>query len=218
MKHLESRGHVRRLDVEDMPIGAPHFVTELMGISNLPEGQVAHFEAQIEPIHDPDLKVEFLHNGAPLKQGSRIHTICDFGYVALDISHLVEADAGEYSCRVSNKFGQAASSVRLSISGKDSLDTSSQRPEGLEKIAMLESGRHQRSRADDEVTTFQKPMFTQPLQNVEREEGHSAHFSTRLIPVGDPTLKVEWLKDGQVISSGEAWLYLVELISDALHN
>jgi hypothetical protein len=32
------------------------------------EGQVAHFEAQIEPIHDSNLKIEFFHNGKPLKQ------------------------------------------------------------------------------------------------------------------------------------------------------
>ena len=32
------------------------------------EGQVAHFEAQIEPIHDPQLKIEFFHNGKSLKQ------------------------------------------------------------------------------------------------------------------------------------------------------
>ena len=38
------------------------------GNSVLAEGQVAHFEAQIEPIHDPSLKIEFFHNGKPLKQ------------------------------------------------------------------------------------------------------------------------------------------------------
>ncbi len=162
---------------------------------------MAHFEAQIEPIHDPDLQVEFMHNGKPIKQGSRIHTLCDFGYVALDISHLIEADAGEYVCRVFNKLGEARSSVNLTVSGRGMLDMTSQRPEGLEKIAQLES-RHQR-RPDEEVTTFQKPVFTHPLQGVQVEEGGNAQFATRLIPVGDPTLKVEWFKDGQLLSSGK---------------
>ncbi len=99
---------------------------------------MAHLEAQIEPIHDPDLKVEFFHNGQPLKQGARIHTLCDFGYVALDISHLIEADSGDYECRVFNKLGEARSRIRLNVSGRDTLDTSSQRPEGLEKIHQLE--------------------------------------------------------------------------------
>jgi hypothetical protein len=41
---------------------------KLQGTSTLSEGQVAHFEAQIEPIHDSNLKIEFFHNGKPLKQ------------------------------------------------------------------------------------------------------------------------------------------------------
>lgn len=176
------------------------------GISTVPEGQVAHFEAQIEPIHDPDLRVEFLHNGKPIRTGSRIHTLCDFGYVALDIAQLIENDAGEYVCRVYNKHGETSSKINLTVSSKDSLDMSSQRPEGLEKIQMLE--RRQFQRSEEEIKTFQKPMFTQPLQSVEREEGQSAHFATRLIPVGDPTLKVEWRKDGQIIESGSRINYI----------
>ncbi len=170
------------------------------------EGGVAHLEAQIEPIHDPDLRVEFMHNGKPLKQGSRIHTLSDFGYVALDISHLIEADAGEYECRVFNKHGEAKSRVNLNISSRDMLDTSSQRPEGLEKIHQLEA--RQQRRPDEEIRTFQKPMFTHPLQSVEQEEGASVQLSSRLIPVGDPSLKVEWFKDGQIISSGSRINYI----------
>ncbi len=103
------------------------------------EGQSAHLEAQVEPIHDADLRVEFLHNGAPLKQASRIHTLSDFGYIALDIAQITEADAGEYVCRVSNRMGEATSRISLKVSARDTLDTSSQRPEGLEKISQLES-------------------------------------------------------------------------------
>lgn len=43
-----------------------------------------------------------------------------------------------------------------------SLDLSSQRPEGLDKIKQLESRGH-RSR-EEEVATFQKPVFTTALQ------------------------------------------------------
>ncbi len=206
MKNLESRGNYSRLEIEDMPVGPPHFVTDFMGISTMSEGQIAHFEAQIEPIHDPDLRVEFYHNGKPLKQASRIHTICDFGYVALDICQLIEDDAGEYVCKVINKYGEASSRVTLSISGRDTLDTSSQRPEGLEKIAQLEA--RQQRRTDEEMKTFQKPVFTSPLQNVHKEEQQSAHLAARLIPVGDPTLKVEWFKDGQIIESSSRINYI----------
>ena len=93
MKNLEAKTAHGRLEVEDVPVGPPHFVTELIGQTEMAEGQIAHFEAQIEPIHDSGLTVEFLHNNRPLKQASRIHTLCDFGYVALDIGQLIESDA-----------------------------------------------------------------------------------------------------------------------------
>ena len=173
----------------------------LQGNASMAEGQIAHFEAQIEPIHDPDLKIEFIHNGKPIKQGSRIHTLCDFGYVALDIAQLVSEDAGEYTCRVYNKHGEATSFISLNISSKGTLDTSSQRPEGLEKIKQLESRQH--ILAQEEMRTFQKPVFTQPLQNAEKEENQNARFGARLIPVGDPTMKVQWFKNGQILETGK---------------
>ncbi len=201
LKSLEARGGAHaRLQVEDMPVGPPQFVTELMGNGTMGEGQIAHFEAQIEPIHDPELRVEFLHNGQPLKQASRIHTLCDFGYVALDIGQLVTSDAGTYTCKVKNRFGEATSSISLDVSGAGSLDTSSVRPEGLEKIKALEAKQSQARL--EEMHTFQKPVFTQPLKNLIKEENTHAHFNCTLIPVGDPTLKVEWFKDGQKISTG----------------
>jgi hypothetical protein len=200
MKHLEAKTAHGRLEVEDVPVGPPHFVTELIGQTEMAEGQIAHFEAQIEPIHDSGLTVEFLHNNRPLKQASRIHTLCDFGYVALDIGQLIESDAGTYTCKVKNKFGEATSSVTLSIAGQGTLDTSSVRPEGLGKIKALES--KQQRKASEDIKTFQKPVFTQPLKNLLKEENQQCHFSCTLIPVGDPTMKIEWFKDNQKIANG----------------
>ncbi|CAB4067573.1 TTN [Lepeophtheirus salmonis] len=180
IQHLESRSHQTKLQVVETPSGPPRFITELMGKTTLTEGQNAHFEAQVEPINDTNLKIEFTHNGKALKQASRIHSLCDFGYVALDIAQLVVDDAGEYICRIYNKHGEVKSKINLSISGRDSLDVSSQRPEGLEKIKELE--RHKQRDKNEELVTFQKPA--------------------RLIPIGDPSLRVEWFKDGQLISTG----------------
>ena len=71
---------------------------------------------------------------------------------------------------------------------------------GLEKIKALES--RQQRQATEEMKTFQKPVFTQPLKNLLKEENVNAHFSCTLIPVGDPTLKVEWFKDGAKVANG----------------
>ena len=201
MRELESRRTVSKLQVEESEIVTPRFLKQLQGVTSLAEGQHAHFEGQVEPINDSSMKVEFLHNGKQLQQASRIHTVCDFGYVALDIGSLVSSDAGEYICIIKNALGESRSSVNLSVSAKGSLDTSSQRPEGLEKIKELES-RGPRAR-EDEIQTFQKPVFTTALQNVVMAENQSAHLAARLIPVGDPSLQVEWMKDGKLLETGE---------------
>ena len=197
---MESRRTVTKLQVEETKSVSPRFLKQLQGVSMLAEGQHAHFEGQIEPINDTNLRVEFFHNGKQLQQASRIHTVCDFGYVALDIGSLVASDAGEYVCIVKNDLGESRSSVNLNVTARGSLDTSSQRPEGLEKIKELES-RGQRSRTD-EIQTFQKPVFTTALQNVAMSENQSARLAARLIPVGDPSLKVEWMKDGKILETG----------------
>jgi titin len=203
MQGMERRQRVAALEVEEPDVYAPKFVTQLQGVSSMAEGQSAHFEAQIEPIHDSSLRVEFLHNGRPLQQASRIHTVCDFGYVALDVGQLIASDAGEYVCIAKNTLGECRSSIRLDISSRGSLDTSSQRPESQDKIRELETRGHKAR--SDEVQTFQKPVFTTALQNVEMGESGSAHLAARLIPVGDPSLRVEWMKDGKVLETGKIY-------------
>ena len=109
-------------------------------------------------------------------------------------------DSGTYVCRAYNSLGEASSEVSLNVSAKGSLDTSSQHPEGLGKIKELEA-RGPRAKAED-VATFQQPMFTTALQNLVKEENQSAHLAARLIPVGDPSMKVEWYKDGTLLETG----------------
>ena len=55
------------------------------------------------------------------------------------------------------------------------------------------------------MVTYQKPMFTQPLQNVDHvSEGQAVHLEARLIPVGDPKLTVEWFRNEQPLQFGES--------------
>ena len=89
----------------------------LQGTTDLFEGQTAHFEAQVEPLHDPNLRIEFYHNGKPLPSASRFHITFDFGYVALDITHVVPEDAGEYTVKAINNLGQCTSSISLRVQG-----------------------------------------------------------------------------------------------------
>ncbi|XP_045531935.1 titin isoform X5 [Pieris brassicae] len=201
IRQLEAQGHTSRMEVEEPKAYPPRFVTELRGTTHVFEGQTAHFECQVEPVHDPNLRIEFYHNGKALQSASRFHITFDFGYVSLDIQHCVPEDAGEYSVKAINALGQCTSTISMTVTAKGSIISESQRPEGLEKIRELESAEPFKRPEIPEPVTRQRPVFTQPLQNIDNiQEGQTAHLDCRLIPVGDPTLKVEWFRNEKLIA------------------
>jgi hypothetical protein len=68
---LEDSSRYRRREEEEIVVTqAPHFTTQLNGPTNLLEAQSAHYECRIEPYPDPNLKVEWFHNGKPLQTGN----------------------------------------------------------------------------------------------------------------------------------------------------
>nr|XP_029725955.1 titin-like isoform X8 [Aedes albopictus] len=196
IQKLEAQARPSRLEHEEPDVTAPRFVTELRGTTEIHEGQTAHFEAQVEPIHDPNLRIEFYHNGKPLQSAARFHITFDFGYVALDIQHCVAEDAGEYTVKAINAKGQCKSSINMRVTAKGTIITDTQHPEGLDKIKQLEGAAPFKRPEIQDAVTKQRPVFTQPLQNIDFiAEGQTAHFECRLIPVGDPNLKVEWYRN-----------------------
>lgn len=196
-----SRYH-RREDEEFIVTVAPHFTCQLMGPSNLKEGQSAHYECRIEPYPDPNLKVEWLHNGKPLTTGHRFRTSNDFGFAALDILTVYPADSGEYTCRVVNRNGHAQSSVRLNVTSKSSIIQETQHEGAMEKIHYLEDSSRYHRRTDEEQFTAEKPQFGRPLRNANVAEGVPIHLEGTLIPVNDPTMKVEWFCNGKPVPTG----------------
>lgn len=69
----------------------------------------------------------------------------------------------------------------------------------MEKIRIIEAPKEQP--APPEPPTFQKPVFTEPLRNVDNvPEGDAVHLECRLIPVKDPKLRVEWYFNDQPLA------------------
>jgi hypothetical protein len=98
---------------------APHFVAVAKPHFRVAEGRRVHFEGKLEPVADPDLQVQWLHNGRPVTIGHRFRPIHDFGYVALDILDVIEEDSGVYECVATNEAGTARFSTRLECARKD---------------------------------------------------------------------------------------------------
>ncbi len=190
------------LECVDLSSGQkPQFTSQISALDGLKDGDSAHFECTLVPVGDPNLKVEWFHNGQPLRHSSRIKTVSDFGFVVLDIAYVQSHDTGEYVCKASNKFGEDFTKATLRCTGKSGVYLDSLQPDSLAKIRALEE---QSGSAPTPQTPVQEaPKFTTQLADIARlVEGQSAHFEARLTPVNDPYLTVEWYHNDKKLPSG----------------
>merc|ERR1719211_15130 len=206
IQHLESM-KMSKTSQSAMTQGvAPRFTVPIENMVNLKEGENAHFEARLIPTDDPTLSIEWYWNGKALKAGSRIRTFCDFGFVILEISPVYPEDSGEYTCKARNALGEAVTTATLKCSGKRTIIMDSQLPRGMEgamdKIANLEGLGRRRILDDLPEDADAPPEFLSPLEDLVLPENSLAHFETRLTPINDPSMRVEWFHNGKPISSG----------------
>ncbi|CAD6198030.1 unnamed protein product [Caenorhabditis auriculariae] len=185
-------------EADPEPKGPPRFLQALTAPSELVETQPAHFEATIEPVDDPNLTVQWYLNGAPIAASSRLKMINDFGWIIMDIGQTEVRDSGEWKCVVRNQAGEAESSVQLSVQGREGIAYDSLQPQSLDRIKVIEAGRPAAPEVPDQQ--FDAPaIVTQLTVQGALEEGGSAHLQTQFTPVNDPSIRVEWLKDGNPI-------------------
>lgn len=203
IQYLEDSSRYKRTEyIDEQQNIKPRFLTQPKSLGNLREGSHAHFECKLEPQTDSNLKVEWLKNGRPVIVGHRFRPIHDFGYVALDIVDLIAEDSGTYTCRAVNLVGADETTCALDCRSSQQILTTTQNEAGLEQIQYLEDrSKYSRQQIDEEVTK-QAPVFTTSLKNVDIKEGQRCHFECRLIPVSDPTMKVEWFHNEKPLKSG----------------
>lgn len=113
-------------------------------------------------------------DGKELQIGNRFHTTFELNYIALDIGQVSIDDSGTYKVVAANDLGQCESQIDLKVLGSGSAviqDTTRQ----IQKFQELEN-KTQEARLEP-APTFQRPMFTVPLNNIDNvKEGETAHF------------------------------------------
>ena len=160
---------------------------------------MAHFEAYIEPTNDPTLKVEWFFNGDELSVGSRWQHFHDFGFLSLNILQCLIQDTGTYTCRVTNSAGSIESTVQLTVMKETIIESLYS-----ENILRLDQARaEQTSEIRDEKQTA--PRFLTQFQELQLSENQVAHFECRIEPVSDPTLRVEWFRNGKLLQVGSRY-------------
>lgn len=183
----------------------PKFTTHIKDIVGLKDGQPAHFECTLIPVNDPKLKVEWYHNGKPMRHSTRIKTVSDFGFVLMDISHTENHDSGEYVCRAWNDYGEDFTKATINAYGRSGVFTESLQPDSLAKIRELESFQGQQVQKSASFVT-EAPKFVTHISSISKlVEGQSAHFEARLTPVADPDLVVEWYYNDKKLPHGHRY-------------
>ena len=208
IQNLEDYSKYQRSEsIEESTNQKPVFIRPLQELGELEEGKNAHFEAQLTPVSDPTMRVEWYKDGRAITASSRITAIFNFGYVSLNIMHLRAEDSGTYTVRAVNRIGEAISTSNIRIKtketvtgdlGHDEQKRYIQQCEQLEAYQQYQNMRFVEEQPDSTV----RPEFKSPIKDqINIREGGFAHFEARLEPVGDSTLKVEWYKDGKVVEA-----------------
>lgn len=93
--------------------------------------------------------------------------------------------------------------MSVSSLGRASIISETQHEGALQKIQYLEDESRYKRVSTEEKVVAEKPQFGRPLKNIEHlPEGSSAHLEATLTPVNDPTMKVEWFRNGKPIPQG----------------
>lgn len=183
----------------------PEFVTTPADLT-LGENSLAHFECRLTPINDSSMRVEWYHNGKALWAGSRIKTINDFGFVILEIAGCYQRDSGLYTCKATNKHGEASVSCKLQVRSRQGIVMEPQLPSsfrtGTEAIQKLEESLHKREEIAIDDETPNPPRFIIEIKDGDISEGGPIHFDCRVEPVGDSSLRIEWFHNGKPFATG----------------
>ncbi len=115
--------------------------------------------------------------------------------------HTYPEDAGTYTCKAVNVLGEAVNSADLNVRSKETIIKETMHSAAVEQIAHLESHHQIGSVGGDEGFTSQPPQFTTSMRDMQIVEGSPAHFEAKLVPIGDPRLRVDWLRNGKPIQA-----------------
>ena len=132
------------------------------------------------------------------------------GHGLLIVEKADKSHDGWYTATAVNKAGRDLCRCKLTVAAEAAKDESRhgrnfKAGKGMKKKADASPGRHtgKLTRAPEEfdekdlydATQQQKPFFKQKIESIKTTTLGGAHFECRLIPIGDPTMKVQWLLD-----------------------
>ncbi|CUT98923.1 titin [Echinococcus multilocularis] len=204
LRQLQPRRSMDRGDAE----GPPQFIQHPVPQATVNEGDSITLKAIVKPAGDPTLEVQWLKNGVVLSASSRHNAVLDRGYAEFQFLYTNTTDSGEYVCVAKTANGSAQStSCSLTIVPEDSVVTDSQLPDEsmIMNLAAVENqlAMNGTPRREEEVKFTSPPQFLRPLlPQIGLKENERAKFETFVQPANDPSLTVDWFKDGEPLKTG----------------
>ena len=188
-------------------ISTPHFTTDLCQDFQVGPDNRIILNCNVEPKSDPNLKIEWFHNGSALTTGSRVMPSFDFGFVNLTIADVTHRDEGIYTCKASNSMGVATtfSKVHISSSLKSQVDSTTMHPHGIEGLESIGKVEAKINFSEKEMVpeSSTPPKFTKSFENQTLEQGSVGHFEAFLEPKDDSSISLEWLFNGKPLMQGK---------------
>lgn len=148
----------------------PVFLTELSPAAAT-AGETSTFTVRVSAVPQPS--VQWFHDGEIITSSSVYTLLHERDEYSLVISNVRREYEGEYSCTVSNRFGQSTCTSYLHVQLKEP-----EREEKVDRRALAPAGK--------------PPKFTTTIESAEVLEGDQCFF--RYTMTGDPLPEVQWLK------------------------
>ena len=185
----------------------PVFTTDLPAEVSLGAGEPLILECQLEPKTDPELQLDWYHNGLPLATGSRIKATMEFGFVSLNIADVTERDQGVYTAKAANALGEATTFCSVKLPKPDvGVDLATLHPrgsQGLQSIGQMETRGTLPDQDEPELTNLRPPRFVTQFNSAELEEGAVGHFEAKLEPTDDGDITLQWTLDGKPLAESK---------------
>ena len=189
----------------------PKFASQLQSLQ-LTEGQNALLDVQYSPKEDPNLKIAWLLNGKALLASSRVTQQSDVGHAILEINPVTVFDHGEYTIVAVNSLGEARQTCSIDVVGYRSPSVnaflqSQQQDGGRMSPSIYQQEQSQKAtmmfgnapRVSGSAPAIDRPNFHKDLRSQEIFEGQPLYLETKLTPINDPNLNIQFYLNGSPI-------------------
>nr|XP_006823021.1 PREDICTED: titin-like [Saccoglossus kowalevskii] len=193
---------------------APQFLERIQN-TQVKEGQPVEFRCEVSGTPTP--QVSWKKDGHYITRGKTPYRMEGLdGVHTLTIDKCTRFDSAWYTCTAFNTGGRVACRAKLNVSvEKHERGPSEERNFTIpkrEKPTELPPIEHTvpsyvqpETYSDDEMYQTEKvqsPEFKRKIANIRLKEGEDAHFEGRILPLGDPSMKIEWFKNNEPIPQG----------------